>query len=208
MKIFSYIVSAALVLNTSGLWAQQSAAAAQRVKQTRQLADDFIYKLMELEKKGLYVSQKNDSQKLIEYFNTQGDIRARRDKLYGTDYSAPIVFKSLPGESDRITLLKAIPPPKMPLPAFNGDPRENERYGEQIRTAQKQAQETARQTASSTELVRTYQQGGDAAVKKMYQQEADKNAMLQQMGGAGAVEKMSESQRKQAASQAVMNKTG
>lgn len=209
MKILKRIIVFIFAINLHKTLAQvPSVAAAQREKQTRQLADDFMYKLMELEKKGLYVSQKNDSQKLIEYFNTQGDIRARRDQLYSTDYSAPIVFKSLPGESDRITLLKAIPPPKMPLPAFNGDPRENERYGEQIRTAQKQAQETARQTANETELARTYKQGGDAAVKKMYQQDADKNAMLQQMGGAGAVEKMSESQRKQAASQAVMKKTG
>lgn len=208
MKILSYMVSVALALHIQGVQAQQTKPDAQREKQTRQLADDFIYKLMELEKKSLYVSQKNDSQKLMEYFNTQGDIRARRDKLYGTDHSAPIVFKSLPGETDRITLLKAIPAPKMPLPAFNGDPRENERYAEMIRTAQKQAQETARQTANSTELARTYQQGGEAAVKKMYQDDADKNAMVQQMGGASAVEKMSESQRKQAASQAVMNKTG
>jgi len=208
MNIFRFIAAAVLVINTHSIRAQQPAADPQRVKQTRQMADDFIYKLMELEKKGLYVSQKNDSQKLIEYFNTQGDIRARRDKLYSPDLSTPIVFKSLPGETDRITLLKAIPAPKMPMPAFNGDPRENERYAEMIRTAQKQAQETARQTANNTELARTYQQGGEAAVKKMYQQDADKNSMVQQMGGAGAVEKMSESQRKQAASQAVMSKTG
>jgi len=209
MNIFKCIAAVVIVINTQSVCAQQPTAAdAQRVKQTRQLADDFIYKLMELEKKGLYVSQKNDSQKLMEYFNTQGDIRARRDKLYGTDHSAPIVFKSLPGETDRITLLKAIPSPKMPMPAFNGDPRENERYAEMIRTAQKQAQETARQTANSTELARTYQQGGEAAVKKMYQDDADKNALVQQMGGARAVEQMTESQRKQAASQAVMSKTG
>lgn len=208
MKILSYIVSAILVLQAQSVQAQQTRPDAQREKQTRQLADDFIYKLMELEKKGLYVSQKNDSQKLIEYFNTQGDIRARRDKLYSTDHSAPIVFKSLPGETDRITLLKAIPAPKMPMPAFNGDPRENERYAEIIRTAQKQAQETARQTANSTELARTYQKGGEAAVKKMYQDDADKNVMVQQMGGARAVEQMSEAQRKQAATQVVMNNTG
>lgn len=187
---------------------QGAPADPQRVKQTRQLADDFIYKLMQLEKKGLYASRKNDSQKLMEYFNVQGDILARREKLYGTSQSAPIVFKPLPGETDRIVLLKGIPEPQLPLPALQRDPRENEYYANKIRTAQKQAQETARQTANSTQLAKTHQQGGDAAVKKIYQQDADKNEMVQQMGGAGAVEKMSEAQRKQAASQAVSNKMG
>jgi hypothetical protein len=174
----------------------------------KSLLDDFYAKVKKETAAGKDILKKDDTNKLIEYYNTNGDIRAKREKLYAETYSKPVVFKSQPGESDRIGVLRGIPVPKDPSAALGVDPREHQRYAEKIERFQKQAEEEARQIANTTELARLHQRGGDAAVKKMYEEKANQNEYVKGMGGVEAMQNMSEKERAEAAKKMVANRTG
>lgn len=174
----------------------------------KSLLDKFYAHVKSETSKGKDILKKDDTNKLIEYYNSNGEIRAKRDKLYAENYSKPIVFKSQPGESDRLGILKGIPVPKDPQAALNADPREHERYNDKIERLQKQAEEEARQIANTTDLAKLHQRGGDAAVKKMYEEKANQNEFIKEMGGVEAMQNMSEKERAEVAKKMVANRTG
>lgn len=156
---------------------------------------------------GFSVIRKDDSHKLIEYFNSNGDWWKKKEKLLGTEYSKPVVFKKLAGESSRINWLKGIPVPLMPEAALKADPPENEKYAERIKTAYEQMRTEASQLANTTDVAKLNAQGNDA-VKKMYEQQMNQNALIAQMGGVEKLSQMTEAEREQAARAAIAQQTG
>lgn len=215
MKIRLYWPAFALALSIqSNLYSQQPGAVQTNKYTTEDMAmlDGLFSEVLEIvhkaDKKGMLLSKADGSKELIAFFNSQGEFRTRRDKMLGNDFSRPIVFKAMPGESSRINWLKGIPVPQMPEPALQADPRENEKYAEKLKKAQEQVQEEARKLAGNTQLVQTHQKGGNEAVLKMYENQANQNPLIAQMGGAEKLQKMSEAERKAAANQAVMQRTG
>ncbi|RYG35032.1 MAG: hypothetical protein EOO01_31795, partial [Chitinophagaceae bacterium] len=201
MKILNFFVPALLCSVTTFAQQKQSAPkikpennntmAAPSSKTGKTLADDYYTYVKKEVAKGKDLLKKDDTHKLIEYFNTNGDLRAKREKLYAEKYTRPIVFKSLPGESDRLSLLGGIPVPKDPAAALQADPRENEKYADKIERLKEQAGEAARKIFNSTDLAKTHERGGDAAVIKMYEDKANQSEFVKEMGGAKALQNMS-----------------
>ena len=170
---------------------------------------DLIYKGVKTQStKGVEVISEQDVKKTIEYFNSNAEIRVKRDKFYSSNYSKPIVFERLPDESDRIKWLKGIPVPKYPEAALQADPRENQRYEDKVEKHVEQLKIEARQLANKTELMQTYEQGGTEAVKKKYEKEANKSEIVQRMGGVENMQNMSEKERQEAAKKMVSDMTG
>ena len=176
-------------------------------KNLSELLDMAATYLEEKEAAGFSVIRKDDSHKIIEYFNSGGDWWKRMEKLLGSDYSKPIVFKALPGESARINWLKGIPVPLMPAAALQADPQQNEKYAARIRTAYEQMRAEADRLVNTSSLAKADQRGNDA-VKKMYEQQANQQALIAQMGGVEKLSQMSEAERAQAARAAIAQQTG
>lgn len=175
---------------------------------TSELAQYLLMEIRKQEARGVDVVQQDGSKKVMDYFNSQSEFRKRKDKLYRNDYSNPIVFKPLPGESDRATLLKGVPAPKSPEAALQADPKEHDYYKDKIDRFDAQMKEEARRKANKSDLMQTYNAGGEEAVKKKYMNEASKNDMIAEMGGVSNLEKMSDKEREAAARKMVANRTG
>ncbi|MBO9657535.1 MAG: hypothetical protein J7527_01800, partial [Chitinophagaceae bacterium] len=159
-------------------------------------------------KKGRNIMDAEQAATLMNDLNNQPEVKARKAKLYKQDYSGRKQYKTESGESDRLMLLKGIPEPKAPSPALNADPRENEKYSEKIKHFRDLAAEEARGIANSTDLAKTYHRDGEAAVKKQFENKADQNELVRDMGGARAVQNMTEEERKEAAKKMVARQTG
>lgn len=159
-------------------------------------------------KKGRDIMNAEQAEKLMNDLNNQPEVKARKAKLYRQDYSGRKQYKTTSGESDRLMLLQGIPEPKAPSPALQADPRENEKYSEKIKHFRDLAAEEARSIANSTELAKTYHRDGEAAVKKQFEDKADQSELVRDMGGARAVQNMTEEERKEAAKKMVARQTG
>jgi hypothetical protein len=70
---------------------------------------------------------------------------------------------------------------------------------------EKKGKEIAALEVRNNKINNIYQKEGQAGLEKNYRKEADKNVMMQQMGGLEKVEKMSEEERKTAALKAASN---
>lgn len=175
---------------------------------TREIADELLKDVKEDVKQGLNVITADDTKKIIEHFNSNAELRAKREKLYGTNHSKPIVFQRQANESERIGWVKGIPVPLYPEQALNADPRQNEKYGDRVEKYLEGLKLDAQRLANTTKLAQTYEKGGQKAVEEMYRKDIDQNPMIAQMGGSKKLENMSEKERKEAANKMVSDMTG
>jgi|GEM_PF-2077820 len=158
--------------------------------------------------KGKNIMAGEDAGKLADYINTNPELKAKKARLYRQTYTRKNQYKPTAGMSDRIMLLVGIPEPKSPSAALQADPRENEKYLEKIKHFKEQAEEEARKIANTTDLMKTYKRDGEAGVKKKYEDKADQNEIVRDMGGAKALQNMSEKEREEAAKKMVARQTG
>lgn len=172
------------------------------------LFDKYYGYVKEEAKKGKDVMAGEDAVKLADYLNTNPELKAKKAKIYRQGYTRKNQYKPQAGMSDRIMLLVGIPEPKNPAAALQADPRENEKYLEKIERLKEQAEEEARKVANSTDLMKTHKREGEAGVKKMYEDKADQSEIVRDMGGAKALQNMSEKERQEAAKKMVAKQTG
>lgn len=149
-----------------------------------------------------------EAQKFANYINTDPELKAKKVKLYRTDYVRKSQFKAVAGESDRIALLKGIPAPKDPLAALQADPRDNEKYQEKIERLKEQAEAEARRIAESTDMMKKYKKEGKEGLIREAEDKADKNEIVKDMGGVQALRNMSEAERQEVAKKMVAKQTG
>jgi len=187
-------------------------------KATIKITDDMSNRYYEIVKQqtqsqndGLGV--KDRSAKLITYFNTNGDIQARLDKIYDTKFSKPIIFKALPNEPAKFHLLAGIPEPITDLPtalATYSD-RIYQDHLKKIDNAEEDAKRSAQELAGESKVMQTYKEGSDEAVRKMYEEYIKANLKNNPITGqmdVGALQKMSPKEREEYARKMTAAQTG
>ena len=115
--------------------------------------------------------------------------------------------KGQKGEFDFIPLF-SIPAPASDLASAYGTAglkNKTSTYDNHAQLIERKAKELAELAQRNDKIQDVYQREGVAGIEKEYRQEADKNPMIQQMGGTDKIAKMSESERKAAALQAANN---
>lgn len=168
-----------------------------------------VYKGVKTQKdKGIDVTSPEDTKKTIEYLTSNPEIKAKRNKLYNSNYSKSISYPNVANEGEKHAWLKGIPVPQYPEPALLADPRANDQYAEKLKKHEESVKAQAKKLFNSTEMMQTYEQGGVEALKKKAEKDANKSEVVQRMGGAEKLQTMSEKERDEAARKMVSDMTG
>ena len=115
--------------------------------------------------------------------------------------------KGKKGEFDFVPLFNVPAPASDLATAFSigGLKDKTSVYDHHQQLLEKKGKEIAALEVRNNKINNIYQKEGQAGLEKNYRKEADKNVMMQQMGGLEKVEKMSEEERKTAALKAASN---